>query len=144
VTDARQLQTRRGRRVRATSDQQRDIARLYAEGSLSTSEISNRFGIAESSLYRILHRHGVALRGRSKSSSRQQEPVASTRSPMPATLRRGRRSAAGAATSAPDSRLYRYRIEFEAVRVLEAGDIRDVVRQAEGLGATSITAISRE
>jgi hypothetical protein len=45
---------------------------------------------------------------------------------------------------AADSEVHPYRIEFEAVRVVEARDIRDVVRQAETMGATSITAIVRE
>jgi transposase-like protein len=130
-----------------TSDQRREIATLYAEGALSTSEISNRYGIAESSLYRIVQRHGVALRGRSARSklpSRQQKSVANTRSPVPATARKRGRSPASADAATADSGIHQYRIEFEAVRVLEARNIRDAVRQAEGLGATSISAISRE
>jgi transcriptional regulator with PAS, ATPase and Fis domain len=49
------------RRRRLTQDEERDIARLYAETSTPTSEIRERFGIGDSSLYRMVQRHGVAL-----------------------------------------------------------------------------------
>jgi transposase-like protein len=51
---------------RKLSDQQeREVTRLYAETETPVSEISKRFGIGESSVYRVAQRHGAALRGRS-------------------------------------------------------------------------------
>jgi len=57
--------TRRGgaRRRRITQGEEREIVRLYADNSTSTAEIRLRFGIGDSSLYRVVQRHGVALRG---------------------------------------------------------------------------------
>jgi hypothetical protein len=43
-----------------------------------------------------------------------------------------------------DSGDHLYRIEFLAVRVLEAGTIRQALRQTDAFGANDITAISRE
>jgi transposase-like protein len=62
------------RRRRLGPDEERDIARLYADTSTSTSEIRERFGIGESSLYRVVRRHGVALRGRAASSVKPNPP----------------------------------------------------------------------
>src|ERR1700720_2362713 len=45
--------------------QEREVTRLYAETETPVSEISKRFGIGESSVYRVAQRHGAALRGRS-------------------------------------------------------------------------------
>jgi transposase-like protein len=59
-----EISPERAARRRLTPEQQREIARLYAEGALPTSEIRKRFGIGESSLYRIVQREGVPLRGR--------------------------------------------------------------------------------
>ena len=87
-TEALASATRRAgsRRRRLSPDEERDIARLYADKSTSTSEIRERFGIGESSLYRVVQRHGVGLRGRSASPAKPSLPL--TR--VPAT--RGRRS----------------------------------------------------
>src|SRR3981081_3738585 len=50
---------------RKLSDQQeREVTRLYAETETPVSEISKRFGIGESSVYRVAQRHGAKLRGR--------------------------------------------------------------------------------
>jgi hypothetical protein len=38
----------------------------------------------------------------------------------------------------------RFRVTFLAETVIEAADIRHVIRQGEALGATDITAITRE
>jgi transposase-like protein len=88
------------RRRRLSPDEERDIARLYADTSTSTSEIRERFGIGDSTLYRVVQRHGVSLRGRSASSAKPSVPQ--TR--VPAT--RGRRSSAasGARPAASRSR----------------------------------------
>jgi transposase-like protein len=57
--------TRRPRRPKVSLDEGREIARLYADGSMPTSEIRARFGIGESSLYRIIQQQGTPLRGHS-------------------------------------------------------------------------------
>src|ERR1700682_6637586 len=56
------------RRRRLSTDEGREIARLYAETTTLTSDIRARFGIGESSLYRIVQRQGIPLRGRTSSS----------------------------------------------------------------------------
>ena len=60
----RTAEPERAARRRLSPEQQREVARLYAEGTLPTSEIRKRFGIGEPSLYRIVQRQGVPLRGR--------------------------------------------------------------------------------
>jgi transposase-like protein len=60
----RTAEPERATRHRLSPEQQREVARLYAESTTPTSEIRKRFGIGESSLYRIVQREGVPLRGR--------------------------------------------------------------------------------
>lgn len=52
------------RRRKLTEEQEREVTRLYAETTTPVSEIRSRFGIAESSVYRVSQRHGAPLRGR--------------------------------------------------------------------------------
>src|SRR6266699_1520935 len=52
-------------RRKLNDSQEREVTRLYAETDTPVSEISKRFGIGESSVYRVAQRHGAALRGRS-------------------------------------------------------------------------------
>src|SRR6266851_7357142 len=80
------------RRRRLSPDEERDIARLYADSSTPTSEIRERFGIGESSLYRVVQRHGVGLRGRSVSSAKSTLP----RARVPAAQGRRSSTASGA------------------------------------------------
>ena len=47
-----------------SEDQKREVARLYAETTTPVPEIKRQFGIAESSLYRLIQQRGVAPRGR--------------------------------------------------------------------------------
>src|SRR6266496_1598113 len=55
---------------RKLSDQQeREVTRLYAETETPVSEISKRYGIGESSVYRVAQRHGAALRGRTSTTT---------------------------------------------------------------------------
>src|SRR6266536_4454142 len=78
---------------RKLSDQQeREVTRLYAETETPVSEISKRFGIGESSVYRVVLRHGAALRGRSTTSgtSNARPAAAETEKSAPATTGRGR------------------------------------------------------
>src|SRR5947207_15153440 len=53
-----------GSRRKLSEDQEREVTRLYAETETPVSEISKRFGIGESSVYRVAQRHGAKLRGR--------------------------------------------------------------------------------
>src|SRR3982074_1294452 len=112
-----------------SEDQKREVARLYAETSTPVPEIKRQFGIAESSLYRLIQQRGVAPRGR--------VPVAK---PSVAKATRQRSVLNGKITAARSSKSgAKYRVSFAAVRVVTARDIRDAIRQAEGLGATTIT-----
>ena len=155
------------RRRRLSTDEGSEIARLYAETNTLTSDIRARFGIGESSLYRIVQRHGIPLRGRTSSSKAQV--------PQPAQVQNGRRSgwsnsgqraasaprstaatntrrasvasprtpATRSAAAQPGRARQRYHIRFHGERVVEAQDIRDAVRQAELLGAIEITVVAR-
>src|SRR5438270_1282401 len=94
-----------GSRRKLTEDQEREVTRLYAETETPVSEISKRFGIGESSVYRVAQRHGAALRGRSttsaaRSTTARPRAAAATAAKPAATgpgRGRGRRRAAGAA-----------------------------------------------
>src|SRR5579871_2947761 len=57
-----------GSRRKLTEDQEREVTRLYSETETPVSEISKRFGIGESSVYRVAQRHGASLRGRTSTS----------------------------------------------------------------------------
>jgi transposase-like protein len=166
----------RSPRRRLDAEQEREIARLYADGSTSTAAIRERFGIGESSLYRIVQRQGIPLRGRgvsAKPSAPPQRPAptgrqrrsASAGSAPPApgrprsTAATTGRSGSGAAPRRPSGattspsgpaanvsvgRGHRFRISFQGEMVVEAQGIRDALRQVEALGATEITAITRD
>src|ERR1700712_4987648 len=56
-------------RRKLSDAQEHEVTRLYAETETPVSEISKRFGIGESSVYRVAQRHGAKLRGRSSTSS---------------------------------------------------------------------------
>jgi transposase-like protein len=156
------------RRRRLSTDEGREIARLYAETNTLTSDIRARFGIGESSLYRILQRQGIPLRGRTSSSKAQvlqaaqvknarrsrssnsgQRAASAPRSTAATKTRRAsvtspRTPSTGSAAAQPGRGRQRYRIRFQGERVVEAQDIRDALRQAELLGAIEITVVARE
>jgi transposase-like protein len=155
------------RRRKLAPEQEHEIAQLYADGSTPTSEIRERFGIGESSLYRIVQRHGVPLRGRGAASTesrpaRAQAPdgrrraSAGTRrasAPVPRAGRGPSRRGARRGTPGPDARpaiprdggvRQRFRVVFQGQTVVEARDVRDAVRQAALLGATEVTAVTPE
>src|ERR671932_269122 len=58
-----------GTRRKLSEDQEREVTRLYAETQTPVPEISKRFGIGESSVYRVAQRHGAQLRGRTTGGS---------------------------------------------------------------------------
>jgi transposase-like protein len=51
-------------RRRLGDEQEREVTRLYVETTTPVAQIGQRFGIGESSVYRIAQRNGAALRGR--------------------------------------------------------------------------------
>jgi transposase-like protein len=76
TSTSRSEQSRRRRRL--SKDEALEIARLYGETSTPTSEIRERFGIGDSSLYRVVQRQGIALRGRTTSSTQPKTQPAQT------------------------------------------------------------------
>jgi transposase-like protein len=66
-----------------SDEQERELTRLYAEGTMPAREIARRFGIAESSIYRIAQRHGARPRGGPPARA-QLGPEVSTASAAPA------------------------------------------------------------
>jgi transposase-like protein len=74
------IKVRGSRRPRVSLDEQREIARLYADTSMSTWEICAQLGIGESSLYRILQQQGVPLRGRTGAAQKRTTRPASATS----------------------------------------------------------------
>src|SRR5438094_377959 len=57
-------QTRRRSSRRILNDnQKREVIRLYSETTTSVPEMAKRFGIGESSLYRLVQQHAVPRRG---------------------------------------------------------------------------------
>jgi transposase-like protein len=127
------------RRRRLSEDEKLEIARLYADTSTPTAEIRERFGIGESSLYRVVQGHGVALRGR-----RGQANGVPPTPPAPSKPTRGRAPRAIATPRTAGAAQQQFRSQFHAETVLQANDLRGALRQAESLGAIDITAVVRQ
>src|SRR5437763_12075267 len=87
-----------GSRRKLSEDQEREVTRLYSETETPVSEISKRFGIGESSVYRVAQRHGAKLRGRTSTGPSGGGGGASTGGR--ATGTRGRRGAGRPAAGA--------------------------------------------
>jgi transposase-like protein len=152
------------RRRKLSDEEEREVTRLYAQTSTPTPEIARRFGIAESSVYRVAHRHGAPLRGRQAPGAQQRREV-STVSATPDMRRTRPRPASSPgspqATLAPKAAAQRpggvrlvppraahggtrsFRVRFQAEVVFEAVDIRDALRQAQARGITEVTAVTR-
>jgi transposase-like protein len=151
---------RPGRRPRLTPSEQEEVVRMYQEATTSTADIREKFGIGDSSLYRLLQKHGVALRGRSATtapSAPRTRTSASARRPRRGrtAARRQTRSRVPAATITPaasgaspsartDGSTHAFSVSFRTVRVFEARSALDAVREAERLGATDIEELSRQ
>jgi transposase-like protein len=124
--------TRQARR-RLTTEQQREIVRLYVDSNAPIGDICRQFGIAASVLYRVLKRTGAPLRQRGEA------PAGHARTPgRPSAQRRG-----GAETSARGD-TSRFRVYFKQTRIFEAPSIHNALDQALGSGATDILEITRE
>jgi len=131
--------TRRSPRRILTEDQKREVARLYSETTTPVPDIKRQFGIAESSLYRLIQQRGVAPRGRLPAATRSVATAARKRSALNGNIAPARESVRSRSSKSGAM----YRVSFAAVRTVTAKDIRDAIRQAEGFGATAITAITR-
>jgi transposase-like protein len=115
----------RSRRRRLSPEQQREVARLYADANIPTSEIRERFGIGESSLYRIVQRQEVPLRGRGQTVSSQAE----------------RSEGSDGRQDSPTSRPVRkQRGSASQPRAAGARTGRGTSRRADGAGATMTSA----
>jgi transposase-like protein len=145
--------TTRKRRRRLSPDQQREVARMYASSGLSAAAICKRFGIGESSLYRVLQKHGVALRGRAASAGDERSGVAAGASAQTRVSSDGRKrgrptdvvfTSGRAGPASAGGAEYRFRIRFSSERVIRAQDIAEAVRRAEAFGAHEILEITRE
>src|SRR5437879_2156899 len=119
------------RRRRVSKDDAREIGRLYAETSTPTSEIRERFGIGDSSLYRIVQQQGVALRGRTARSQ--------SKSPQEGTpaAQRGRSSRADQARQAISQP--RPTKATTAARATRGVDVRSVGRPVRRAGDSGRT-----
>jgi transposase-like protein len=150
-------------RRKLSDEQEREVTRLYAETTTAVPEIAGRFGIGESSVYRVAQRHGAALRGRAPASGRpEREPsTVSTTVAVQQTRTRARASrtsprsvqapvAAARRQEAAKPGMQRaggarqFRIRFEREVVVEAVDIHDAVLKAEKGGATEIIGVRLE
>jgi Helix-turn-helix domain of resolvase len=169
----RKASSGRSRRRRLGPEQQSEVARLYADASIPTSQIRERFGIGESSLYRIVQRQGIPPRGRGRPASSQAERANGSDGQRPSPMSRGPskqralapqraagartgrgttgRAAGAAVAKAParpaarsQSSQRRFRISFEGERVVEAQDLQSALRQVEALDGVEITSVTRE
>ncbi len=153
-------------RRKLSDEQEREVTRLYAETSTPTAEIARRFGIAESSVFRVTQRHGAPLRGRPPARARPEHEVSAVSAapevrqarpepPMgPAMPQAARAPAAparrpGGAVTARMPKAARggarpFRVRFQAEVVFEAADIHDALRQAQARGITEVTAVTRQ
>jgi transposase-like protein len=165
ATQANRVKPGGSRRRRLSPDEGREIARLYAETNTPTADIRTRFGIGESSLYRVLQQQGIPLRGRTSSpkpprpqpalapkarrngpSSSGRQAVNRSTAPTPArgaTVTRRRTPVTGSAAVQHGAARQRFRVQFQVVRLVEARDIRDAIRRVQSLGATEITQVVR-
>ena len=125
------IKTRGSRRPRLSLDEKREIARLYADTSTSTSEICARLGIGESSLYRIVQLQGLRLRGRTASST---PPGTAQPAPAPYMNRNRSPNAGRPPELKPDSATATSAVRGQAIE----SDVKQTREPAAG-GAKSVT-----
>ena len=124
----------------------------YQDATMSTADIRERFGIGDSSLYRLLAQRGVAPRRTAESQPRNQKSAAVAEVAPRQTRRRGRTAARTpvaapqarrtVASDANDGSVHAFRVEFKAVRVVQARHALDALHVVEGLGATDVLEIN--
>jgi transposase-like protein len=142
----------RRRRPRLSLNEKQEIARLYADAGTPTSDIRDRFGLGESSLYRVLKEYGVPLRGRTPSQAKAAARVGfraggtrrSTRrsAQPPDAVRSGLNGRKGTA-STPNATTKRFLVRFSVDQVFVATDIHDVLRQVDALCVADVVSIVR-
>ena len=157
---------RASRRPRLSPDEKREVARLYADTSTSTSEICARLGIPESSLYRIVKLQGVPLRGRTAFSTspgttqaasapstsrkrsshaggrpRAQAPIETPAAKGGSVLTATRRSRTAGVTRS--RKLLQFVVTFSAEQTIEAPSALDALQRALARGVTEVTRIVR-
>jgi len=137
--------TPRQRRARLTPDEQRHIVGLYADPEVSTTDIRQRFAISETSLYRLLQKHGVPLRGRKTSrTSRIHVQSTDNRAPAVTAGRKQARGSTSAAASPNGISMRGFRIEFQGERIVVANSVQDALLQTLLAGATDVTSIVQQ
>jgi transposase-like protein len=146
---------RRAPRRNLTEEQKREITHLYSETSTPLPEIRQRFGIGDSSLYRLIQQYGGKLRGRTPRATESTSSGKRTRSaagPRPGrrapAQARGRRTGSAttrrsAPSAAQSSGKITFRVSFVGTRVVSATSMGDAVRQSAAFGATEITRVER-
>jgi transposase-like protein len=152
-------------RRKLSDEQEREVTRLYAETSTPTPEIARRFGIAESSVYRVSQRHGAPLRGRPPGRARPEHEVSAVSAapeirqapprppatpgppqaaPAPKAAARRPGGVRPGVPKAARGGTRSFRVRFQAEVVFEAADIRDALRQAQARGISEVTAVTRQ
>ena len=142
-----------------TDEQELELTRLYSGGETSVPQLARRFGVGESSVYRIVQKHGAALRGRRPEAGAAPKAGAAGPGGRSAAGSRagqvrggsgaGRQQRSAAPTAAdtgagtPAGGVRRFRVVFVAEVVVEAATIREAIAKAEGLGATDVTSVSQ-
>ncbi len=153
--DGEQAQASGERSSRKLSvEQERELARLYAETRTSAAELARQFGVSQTSVMRAAQRHGARRRrGRAQpagasarvasTSAPRTSPSRSTNAAGPRpTGRQGAEHRSGSSSSTRPTR--RFRVSFQAEQVVEAADMRAAIAQVEALGATEISSVTAE
>jgi len=78
----------KGARRRLSDEQELEVTRLYTATNTSVPEIARRVGIGEETIYRVLERHGAALRGRISPTKKQTAARSESRSAAGTGVRR--------------------------------------------------------
>jgi transposase-like protein len=140
---------RRAPRRNLSEEQKREITHLYSETSTPLPEIRQRFGIGDSSLYRLIQQYGGKLRGRtprasaSKAAATSQKPARRASAPARGRRTRVATTRRSAPSVAESSSKITFRVSFVGTRIVSASTMRDAVRQGEAFGATEITEVVR-
>jgi transposase-like protein len=144
------MMARQARKRLGLEDRQ-EIARLYSETSTSIADIRERFGIPESSLYRVLQQQGVRRRGwLNRAATDGTTTQNSSRGAEQSGRSLGRTSRSGAhatvagrrAASLKRAPARQYTVQFTVDQIFVAADLSDAVRQARLLGAMDIRGVS--